>query len=194
MRIPLVSPQGIFKPKQLDIPLTITTTPKSNYNDASDFEGFISYKYRGTDPNHHDNVALREAYKQSKPLIYFFGLVPGKYMAFWPVYIVADDPKNHVFTVAVDDINTVNVIEQGVHDDTSARRAYITSTVLRRLHQRSFRERVLDAYRSQCSLCKLKHLELLDAAHIIPDSEPDSKPTVPNGISLCKLHSALLFY
>jgi putative restriction endonuclease len=190
MRIPLVSPQGIFKPKQLDIPLTITTTPKTFYKDSLKTEGLISYKYRGTNLNHHDNVGLREAYKQNKPLIYFFGLVPGRYMAAWPVYIVADDPESLVFTVVVDDINALNIINQSVQEDASARRTYITSTVLRRLHQRSFRERVLDAYRSQCALCRLRHLELLDAAHIIPDTEPDSSPTVPNGISLCKLHHA----
>ena len=58
-----------------------------------------------------------------------------------------------------------------------------------RLHQRSFRERVLRAYRSQCALCRLRHRELLDAAHIIPDREGGS-PNVPNGLSLCKLHHA----
>jgi len=31
---------------------------------------------------------------------------------------------------------------------------------------------------------------LLDAAHIIPDNLPESKPTIDNGISLCKLHHA----
>ena len=29
--VPLVSPQGIFKPKMLDYPLTITTAPKGPY-------------------------------------------------------------------------------------------------------------------------------------------------------------------
>jgi putative restriction endonuclease len=36
----------------------------------------------------------------------------------------------------------------------------------------------------------LRHRELLDAAHIIPDSEERGLPTVTNGISLCKLHHA----
>jgi putative restriction endonuclease len=36
----------------------------------------------------------------------------------------------------------------------------------------------------------LRHRELLDAAHIIPDSLPESESTVNNGISLCKLHHA----
>ena len=31
---------------------------------------------------------------------------------------------------------------------------------------------------------------MLDAAHIIPDSEPDGEPVVRNGISLCRLHHA----
>ena len=30
-QIPLVSPQGIFKPAVCDLPLTITTTPKGPY-------------------------------------------------------------------------------------------------------------------------------------------------------------------
>ena len=36
----------------------------------------------------------------------------------------------------------------------------------------SFRERVVTAYGGTCALCSLRHRELLDAAHIIPDSQP----------------------
>ena len=32
--------------------------------------------------------------------------------------------------------------------------------------------------------------ELLDAAHIIPDSDPLGDPVVGNGVALCKLHHA----
>jgi putative restriction endonuclease len=59
-----------------------------------------------------------------------------------------------------------------------------------RIHQKCFRERVLDAYHSQCSLCRIKHRELLDAAHIIPDEHPEGEPKITNGIALCKLHHA----
>ena len=52
------------------------------------------------------------------------------------------------------------------------------------------RERILEAYRTRCCMCRLGHRELLDAAHIIPDSEPHGAPVVPNGLSLCKLHHA----
>lgn len=70
------------------------------------------------------------------------------------------------------------------------RRRYITTTVRQRLHQATFRERVLAAYQEQCALCKLKHTELLDAAHIIPDTVVGGEPVVTNGLSLCKLHHA----
>jgi putative restriction endonuclease len=58
------------------------------------------------------------------------------------------------------------------------------------MHQTSFRERVLRAYRESCSVCQLRHAELLDAAHILPDRHPEGAPVVANGLSLCKLHHA----
>jgi putative restriction endonuclease len=39
-------------------------------------------------------------------------------------------------------------------------------------------------------VCRLRHVELLDAAHILPDSHPRGEPVVPNGLALCKLHHA----
>jgi hypothetical protein len=37
---------------------------------------------------------------------------------------------------------------------------------------------------------RLRYEELLDAAHIIGDTEPDGEPVIPNGLALCKLHHA----
>lgn len=197
-RVPLMSPQGIFKPKVLpEIPISITTTPSGPYDDRMSPDGLILYSYRGKDPQHRDNIGLRKAMFQNTPLIYFHGPVPGKYMAIWPVFIVGDDIRGLTFSVAVDDrsyvahyanlenreIDPANKVDQG-------RRKYITSVVTQRLHQRSFRERVLDAYQGQCALCRLRHTELLDAAHIIPDGEPGGDPVVSNGLALCKLHHA----
>jgi len=39
-------------------------------------------------------------------------------------------------------------------------------------------------------VCRLKHVELLDAAHIVPDADPSGEPVVPNGLALCKIHHA----
>jgi putative restriction endonuclease len=195
-RIPLVGPQGIFKPRVLnDAPLSITTAPEGPYDDAFGTDGLLRYRYRGTNRDHPDNRGLRFAMERRLPLIYFHGIVPGKYVATWPVFVVKDNPADLFFSVAVDDATHVglNVDQQAdglVSEDSMARRAYITASVRQRLHQRAFRERVLDAYRHQCSFCRLRHEELLDAAHIIGDTEPMGEPVVRNGLSLCKLHHA----
>jgi len=189
-QIPLVSPQGIFKPAVCELPLTITTTPKGPYKDIFDYTGNLLYKYRGNDINHRDNVGLRELMNSNTPLIYLHGIVPGKYMPLWPVYIIGDNPKNLTFTVVVDSEIALIDSPSMVADDSISRREYITSEVKVRLHQSSFREKVIRAYQQQCAFCRLKHEELLDAAHIIPDSDPLGEPVVTNGISLCKIHHA----
>jgi putative restriction endonuclease len=195
-RIPLVGPQGIFKPRVLErIPLSITTTLEGPYDDVFAPNGLLRYKYRGTDPLHHENMGLREAMRQNLPLVYFHGIVPSKYLAVWPIFIVNDRPELLTFEVAVDDATIIGKKLQQqatnqVAESDEARRIYITSTVRVRLHQTSFREKVLRAYREQCTLCRLRHAELLDAAHIIPDTDPEGEPIISNGLALCKLHHA----
>jgi len=197
-RVPLVAPQGIFKPRILpEFPLSITTTTSGPYDDSFEQSDLLLYRYRGTDPYHRDNVALRSAMLHKIPLVYLHGVIPGKYLVEWPVYVIGDDPKRLTFTVAVDEHKAIDRyiapmdLTQGASDSISdIRRMYITSSVKQRLHQRGFRERVLRAYQEQCAFCRLKKLELLDAAHIIPDGEKDGDPIVTNGVALCKLHHA----
>ena len=194
-RIPLVAPQGIFKPQILDLPLSITTAPKGPYDDYFGKDNFLIYRYRGTNPNHRDNVGLRRIFELKRPLVYLHGIEPGKYLATWPVYIIGDDQSSLTFKVAVDDTlpafeYTESSVARQVAEVSDVRHAYLTATVKVRLFQRAFREKVLDAYRSQCSFCRLKHRELLDAAHIIPDNMPEGSSTIENGLSLCKLHHA----
>ena len=197
-QVPLMSRQGIFKPRVLsEIPLSITTTVHGPYQDQMTADGLMLYSYRGDDPEHPENVGLRKAMLHGTPLVYFHSIMPSKYLAIWPVFIVGDDPSRLQFSVAVDDPAYIKAYAPedagGVPssgEDPAGRRRYITAVVAQRLHQRSFRERVLDAYRCQCALCRLRHAELLDAAHIIPDGEPGGDPVVENGIALCKLHHA----
>ena len=47
---------------------------------------------------------------------------------------------------------------------------------------------MLAAYQSTCAVCRLRHPELLDAAHIIADKDDWGDPEVPNGMALCKIH------
>ena len=192
-RVPVVGPQGIFKPALMQVPLSITTAPKGPYDDAIGADNLLRYRYRGTDPGHRDNVGLRFAMHNSLSLAYFHGVVPGRYLALWPVSVIADEPEALAFSIALDD-----AIHSGLSPETPRaigggadfRREYVVSLTRRRLHQRAFRERVLRAYRHQCALCRLRHSELLDAAHILPDAEPEGVPVVRNGIALCRLHHA----
>ncbi len=196
--VPLVGPQGIFKPRVLrEVPLSITTAPNGPYDDSFAGEGILRYRYRGADPQHADNRGLRLAMTLRLPLVYLHGVLPGRYVAAWPVFVVADDPAALTFSIQVDDASCAAAALTGapastaVHEDLDAgRRRYITTIVRQRLHQRAFRERVLEAYRRQCAFCRLAHEELLDAAHIIADAEVAGEPIVPNGLALCSLHHA----
>jgi putative restriction endonuclease len=102
------------------------------------------------------------------------------------VWIKAEDPTRLEFTVALDEtqllLSTATL--------SPAERSYVLALTRRRLHQPAFRARVLMAYAGTCAMCKLRHAELLDAAHILPDTHPRGVPVVPNGLALCKIHHA----
>lgn len=189
--LPLQLQNGIRKPAGLDAALAFTTvyTPAGGrppYEDAVGSDGLPRYKWRGTDPGHHDNRALRTAMLQHKPLVWFVGVGDASYVAHWPVYLVAEEPAQHQFVVALD------AEQYGVATSDMplpARRAYAERITRMRLHQPVFRAQVLRAYQQQCSLCHLRHPELLDAAHIRTDAA-GGEPVVPNGVSMCKIHHA----
>jgi putative restriction endonuclease len=189
-RVPLVAPNGIFKPRRCTYPLTITTIINGPYDDrVSGDGGLLEYRYRGTDPMHVDNRGLRAAMTDQIPLIYLVGM-GGWYSVYWPVFIVDDNPRALSFTVALDDQQVVAPRAEWRIDafDSETRRRYATYVAKRRLHQQSFRDMVLHAYKGQCSICQLRHRPLLDAAHIVADADPDGIAAVRNGLALCKLH------
>lgn len=196
-RVPIVGPKGIFKPALLpDMPLSITTIPGGPYDDdLRDGTSVIRYRYRGTEPTHHDNVGVRLAKETQTPLIYCYRVMKGRYIVSYPVFVSADDPGNLTFDIQLDDeIGLSRYLarrpDAAIAEETALQRRYITTTAKRRLHQVAFRERVLTAYETRCALCRLRHGALLDAAHIIPDGEPGGEPEVSNGLALCKIHHA----
>lgn len=195
-QVSMQAPNGIFKPRICSLPRSITTVPVKEgqprpYDDAIGDDGLLRYRYRGKNPNHPDNVGQREAMRRRAPLVYFHGIVAGKYEAEYPVFIVGDSPESLTFRVTVDERRFANL--GNVSDDpieTDIRRRYVTRSVQQRLHQQEFRERVLEAYQRHCAICRLRHDQLLEAAHIVGDREELGAPVVPNGIALCSLHHA----
>jgi putative restriction endonuclease len=101
------------------------------------------------------------------------------------VYVVADDPVGRYVEIAVDE----NLRFLPRSNPTADTREYAERLTRLRLHQPVFRARVLRAYERACAICRLKHADLLDAAHILSDAE-GGQPVVPNGLSLCKIHHA----
>lgn len=199
-RIPLVNPQrGIFKPRQMRHLLSIKTVfprpgAKVWYDDQRDvhrqvFEGeeLVEYAFMGTNPDAADNRWLREACDSQVPIIYFLGIAPGRYQAVMPTFILGWDPTALKARVAfgVQGETTLSA------PDDAVERRYALRTVKQRLHQATFREAVISAYRGRCALSGLPEPMLLDAAHIVADlDEKLGQPVVPNGIPLSKIHHA----
>lgn len=176
--------RGIRNPKNMLATLSIMSDPDGPYADREVDGSLFAYDYREGSIDG-DNAKLRRAYELQLPLVLLRKLQPGLYVPVCPVFVAADDPDKRQFLIALDG----DLLEiENPASPTSLERKYVEQVTRRRLHQPMFRARVLQAYRSQCAVCRLGHERLLDAAHIIPDLELDGAPTVDNGLSLCKLH------
>ena len=200
-RIPLVNPQrGIFKPQQMRHLLSITTVvPKSGgrirYEDQRRqvhrriFEGeeTLDYAFMGENPESAENQWLKEAKKNRIPVIYFLGVSPGLYQAIVPTFISGWDGSALKSSLVFGYPN-----QEWFEEPINAKeRRYALRIVKERLHQDTFREAVLHAYRGRCAITGLPETRLLDAAHIISDGdEALGQPIVPNGLSLSKIHHA----
>ena len=162
------------------------SSPDGPYDDRDIEGGLFRYDYRaGSDAG--DNRKLRAAAESGVPLILLRKIATGVFVPVFPVYVVADDTKRRQFVLALDE--SLRFLGDPLHLSEDQRR-YAERIVRQRLHQPEFRGRVIRAYRTRCSICSLRHGELLDAAHIIEDSLEQGHAVVSNGLSLCKIHHA----
>ncbi|MBO1754423.1 HNH endonuclease [Allobranchiibius sp. CTAmp26] len=192
-RFALVDRQrGIRKPAALAAAFSIRTVytqpgqPRP-YDDLPGVDGRLRYKWRGTDPQHPENVALRRAMQHRLPLIWFFGVGQGLYQPTFPVYLVAEEVARHQFVVGYEPELAAAAPDSPVE---AALRRYVLQETKVRLHQPVFRATVMRAYGTRCAVCSLRHGELLDAAHIVPDSTEGGIASVTNGLALCRIHHA----
>src|SRR4051794_39771724 len=189
VRVPFLNRySGIYRSRVQTGPaaLAIQTSAKSPYDDAILEQGFL-YAYRAGAIDQPDNRALRAAYELQVPLVYYIGTQPSRYRPEFPVYVSADDPDRRVVTITPGAFRGPIDEPVAVQLEDPIERRYAVRETRIRLHQARFRGRVVLAYGSQCAICRLKELRLLDAAHIVGDVE-GGEPAVSNGLSLCSIH------
>lgn len=193
-RVVLIGPKGIWKPKQVEYyPISLTSSIKSSYEDIETDDYKIIYKYQEGGQQVSANKRLIKAFVDKIPVIYFRQVSTGYYMVHWPMFVVANNPTDESVVLEAGSRGYFSKDSKedllGDLDVDYSQRKYVTREVIYRMHQRTFRENVLHAYRENCAICRLKHRELLDAAHIKPDSQ-GGEATIKNGLSLCKIHHA----
>jgi putative restriction endonuclease len=184
--------RGIRKPAGWQAALSIMTAVASTggqrpYADDEGPDGLHRYKLRRDQRGSAENEGLRVAMRDQLPLIWFYGLKPGVFNAIAPVYLTAEEPDQDQFVLAL------TADQRGVIPGSPVEevlRRYLITETKRRLHQPVFASQVMLAYETKCAVCTLAHRELLDAAHIVPDSDPRGLPVVRNGLALCKIHHA----
>lgn len=182
--------RGIHKPRQLDAALSITTafTPiwrTAPYDDSIGEDGYPRYKYERADSDLSTNRALRAAMEHRLPIVYFRGVEKAVYDAVYPVFVIGDDQSRHEFTLGFSRAE----VGLDLASLTAPERVYAARLTKARLHQPAFRRQVLRAYNG-CTVCRLRHDSLLDAAHITGDAAEGGDPVVSNGLALCKIHHA----
>jgi putative restriction endonuclease len=184
--------RGIRKPAELDAALSIRTVFRPEgatrpYEDSAGPEGLIRYKWRGKEADHPENRALRAAMVSGLPMIWFFGVGPAMYQPVFPVFLLREEQQSQQFVV---DPDVAHGLVTGESQVEEAVRRYILRETRQRVHQPVFRATIMRAYGTRCAVCALAHTELLDAAHIIPDSHERGLASVRNGLALCKIHHA----
>jgi putative restriction endonuclease len=189
-RVPFLNRQkGIYRSAIQKGPaaLSIQTSFKSPYGDEETDDGFL-YAYRDGPVDQPDNRALRQAHALGTPLVYFVSTRPSWYRVEYPCFITDDDPgARHVLVTPGRMTGTLEAPEP-TPIEISVERKYAVRETRVRLHQGRFRALVLQAYRDRCTICRLRELRLLDAAHIVQDIDPKGFAEIPNGLSLCSIH------
>lgn len=177
--------RGIWNPRDLNATLSIVSSPDGPYDDREVDEGYFVYSYRigSTDG---DNRKLRAAIGLSLPLIMLRKLKAGIFVPIFPVFVVEDNQEARHFLIALDE--SLRFVKPQALDIRA--KEYAQKLTRTRLHQPWFRASVIRAYETRCAVCRLQHGELLDAAHIVPDSDEAGVAHVSNGLSLCKIHHA----
>jgi putative restriction endonuclease len=193
-RVSLIGPQGIFKAKQMqDVALSILTplsrdSRKPFYLDKESDDGFYHYAFE--ESKNDRNSYLYASHEKATPFIYFKAVMPAIYQSIWPCFVDSINEKERYFKIIVGNQPKLPLLS-GVANYEKPKeleaRYYVRESKVRG-HQAAFRENILEAYKFKCAITGLSETKLLEAAHIIPDSNELSTQQITNGIALNRLH------
>lgn len=190
-KIRVIDPQGgIWNPGaswnlggELRATLSINTTNSGKYEDQELSNGLWRYDYQSGGASG-KNTKMRKAMEYQLPLLWFRQELTGRYVPY-KVFVIDDFPEKG-FCLIAPEIS----LAKSYQSDSIIEKKYAEKIMKQRLHQPAFRARVISAYETKCSICRIGHGKLLDAAHIIPDKDIYSSTSITNGLSLCKIHHA----
>lgn len=191
----LKAQQGVFKPKELSLPLSIRTAIGSPYADETIDGERVRYDFAPRS-REYDNDGLKRCHDEFVPLIYFHQVKrkPNpEYYVFAPVFIAGRDDATRTFIVDLSERSIAPapmlVADRPVDGYLATlQKNYVETRVQRRLHQARFRNNILGAYRDRCAVCVLRLRPLLDAAHVTPDAGPTLTLDATDGLALCAIH------
>lgn len=202
--VPLVPAQGISVSRPgSDIPVAVTLpttiTAAGLLSPLSD-DGMVRCRLTtGGKPTKPDEGLLR-ALEARVPVILLVATAPialshldksaEMYQAIFPVYVHRYSRLDTSFEFDLSQAYTTGALISAMPQSRVYERRWASGMVQRRLHQPLFRRDVLTAYDAQCAVCGLNIVELLDAAHILPDRHELGVAWVRNGMALCKNHHA----
>jgi putative restriction endonuclease len=179
--------KGIRNPANFDATLSIVSASDNGrnnvYDDAVDLKkGLLYYSWAQGPLDAGDNRKLNVAFEQQAPIILFEKPLANVYVPIIGVRVIDVLPDRRQFVIDLDD--------SGMRPSPTATldKRYVERLIKQRVHQPVFRARVLNAYNKRCAICTLKYAELLDAAHILPDTDERGLPVVTNGMAMCTIH------
>lgn len=180
--------EGVFRPKGFQYVLSILSTLSSHYTDQFNEEkGLLTY---ALSPRAYLNDTLRANWQDSVPLIALLQVTPKpnpEYMIISPVFVTGEaDGYFFISTLEASAFRQQVKNAEGILLPRAIPKAYKPISTQLRLHQAAFRKEILGAYKTRCCVCELKAKPLLDASHIVPDTQGEAH--VSNGLCLCAIH------
>lgn len=185
---------GIFKPKEFADGAALSikqVTPSRTgrtapYDDRDVGSGMVIYRLQRDGQSNNSNQTLETAWRLRVPLIFFRGVADGRYEAIYPVFVDGLSYEKGAAVIVFDQPAQAPVVTPGIVSEPIEVR-YGLAVQKVRLHQQAFRRHVLLAYGLRCALTHLPLVDLLQAAHIIPDSA-GGEASVRNGIAMSAFH------